>query len=263
MAPLVLVSRAGPIATVTLNRPGALNALSVALMTDLVAVLDGLEVEPDVGGVILTGAGRAFCAGMDFKELQDPQGLLARSGGLWAAEVPNAVRRVAAFGKPIVAAVNGAAVTGGFELALACDIILASSDARFADTHARLGIVPGGGISQRLPRVIGPHRAKELSLTGRFLSAEEADRWGLVNRVVAPDDLLASAGVLLTTLLEVEASTLAAFKTLIDTGYGLTLAEGLALEERTARAFGPRTPADIARDAGRLLDRDRAPDGRA
>lgn len=256
---LVLVARRAGYAVVTLNRPRALNALSVALMRALIAALDQLEADQDIRGVILTGAGRAFCAGMDLKELQAPDGPLSGRDGLWSAEVPNAVRRVTDFSKPVIAAVNGDAVTGGFELALACDLIVASTRARFADTHARIGIVPGGGVSQLLSRSVGIHRAKELHFTGNFLTADRAEHWGLVNRVVAPEVLIDAAEALMQTMLDIAPATLTLFKQLIDDGYALALQDARQLEETVARREAERSSAsDLAQRSERLIARGRA-----
>ncbi|TFH22873.1 MAG: enoyl-CoA hydratase, partial [Myxococcales bacterium] len=136
------------------------------------------------------------------------------------------------FGRPIIGAVNGVAVTGGFELALACDILIASTEARFADTHARVGILPGWGLSQKLPRMIGIGRAKEISFTGNYMSAEQAEAWGLVNRVVAPDVLLATCKVLARDMLSCVPEALRGIKQMIDNGYDGTLADGLRMEAR-------------------------------
>lgn len=257
---VLLIDRRDGYAIVTMNRPKALNALSRPLVRALIKMIDDLEADPGVRGLILTGAGRAFCAGMDLKELQDPNGPLAEEGGLWAGEVPlNPVTYFANFKGPTIAAVNGAAVTGGFEMALCCDVIFASTVARFADTHARVGIVPGGGVSQYLSRIVGIHRARELHLTGNFLSAEQADRWGLVNRVVSPDELLPQAEALMRDMLEVDDDMSRTYKKLINDGYGLPFGEGLALEEATARAEAERsTTADIAGRASGIVSRGRA-----
>ena len=135
-----------------------------------------------------------------------------------------------------IGAINGVAITGGFEVALACDVLIASSNARFADTHARVGIVPGWGLSQKLSRMIGISRAKELSFTGNFLDAETAERWGLVNRVVAPDELLAEAHRLAADMASIDPAFLAQYKALIDEGYAASFGEGLAMEHRLSSA---------------------------
>ena len=158
--PDVIVEREGPIAIVTLNRPQAMNALSQSLRSALAAAVAELDADPQIRALILTGAGdRAFCAGLDLKEIGSVQGALDTG----SADLPdlNPAKAIELCSKPIVAAVNGVAITGGFELALACDIIVASTNARFGDTHARVGVMPGWGLSQKLPRLIGPYRAKE------------------------------------------------------------------------------------------------------
>ena len=154
------------IATVTLQRPEALNALSAELRDAVTDAFLTLAGEASARVVILTGAGRAFCAGLDLKELGN--------GGRQrrAFSDGDMIDSVRGFPGPVIAAVNGFAITGGFELALACDFIVASRQARFADTHARVGILPGWGLSQKLPRLIGIGRAKELSFTGNFIDAE-------------------------------------------------------------------------------------------
>jgi enoyl-CoA hydratase len=236
----LLLDRRDCYAVLTLNRPDAMNAMSAALLRALMKVFDELETDPSVRGLIVTGAGRAFCAGMDLKELRDPRGPLSGVHGLWGEATPNAVVRLARFSKPTIAAVNGAAVTGGFELALVCDVIVASTQARFGDTHACAGIVSGGGASQWLSRLIGIHRAKELSLTGNLISAEQAERWGLVNRVVEPKALLPAAEQIMRDMLRVDDAMLVTYKKLINDGFALAFGEGLQLEERTARSHSGR-----------------------
>lgn len=258
MSALLQIDRRDGYVVLRLNRSEALNALSQPLVAALAEALDTLEADAAVRGVIVTGNGRAFCAGMDIKELQDPDGPLGRPGGLWADGALNPILRLRAFSKPTIAAVNGVAVTGGFELALACDLIVASTDARFADTHARVGIIPGGGLSQHLSRVIGIHRAKELHLTGNFLSAEQADRWGLVNRVVEPHELLPASEALMRDMLGIDQDMLVAYKQLIDRGFAACFGDALAEEARTAKAEAHRTEAgDIARRGSALRDRGR------
>src|SRR5262249_49423098 len=159
-------------------------ALSAALRSALIDAFRTAASDEDVQVVILTGAGRAFCAGLDLKELGGEAGTDADVLG--AVSGRELIATIGRCDRPIIGAVNGVAVTGGFELALTCDVLIASTSARFADTHARVGILPGWGLSQKLSRLVGLGRAKELSLTGNYLSAEQAERWGLVNRVVAP-----------------------------------------------------------------------------
>jgi len=229
-------------AVVTLNRPQAANALSRALRQAIADAFVALEADPQVRVVILTGAGKAFCAGLDLKELAESSG--AVSGPV--ASDPAAA--MAAFTGPIIGAINGAAVTGGFEIALACDVLLASESARFADTHARVGVMPGWGLSQRLPRAIGISRAKELSLTGNYLPARLACDWGLVNRVVAADDLLAQARALAGDMLGVLPHMLPAMKRVIDEGFGMSFAEGMKHERAASRAANSQVRGDAMKE---------------
>lgn len=171
------------VATVTLNRPDARNALSSALIAELAAAYDEVLDVDSIACVLLTGTDPAFCAGMDLHEM-------GQGGANLALDF---VSRLWETSTPVIGAVNGAAVTGGLELALACDFLIASDRARFADTHARVGVVPGGGMSYLLPEAVGYRMAKELSLTGRYMAAEEALAAGLVNRVVPHADLMAVA----------------------------------------------------------------------
>src|SRR5215470_15432395 len=205
---LVKVARDDGIATVMLNRPEKLNALNRALRGEFCAAMIELGADPAVAVVIVTGAGRAFSAGLDLNEL-GAEGL-RETGGVTFISV---VERMDA---PVIAAVNGFAVTGGFELALACDIIIASETAQFADTHARVGVMPGGGMSARLPRAVGVRKAKELSLTGNYLSAREAERMGLVNRVVPRDQLLAAAREMAAQIAGADQTTVRQMKRLYD-----------------------------------------------
>jgi len=217
------------VAVVTLNRPEAMNALSKALRAALQQAIVELDADRDVRVIVLTGAGeRAFTAGLDLKELStDPLGMGAANA---TDPAENPARAVLACSKPIIGAINGVAITGGFEVALACDVLLCSTNARFADTHARVGITPGWGLSQKLSRCIGPYRAKELSLTGNFLDAQTAYDWGLVNRVLEPAELMPAALKLAAQMADIDADMLVIYKAMIDDGYALPLDEGLALE---------------------------------
>lgn len=219
------------VAVVTLNRPEAMNALSKALRAELHRAMTALDADPDVRVIVLTGAGeRAFTAGLDLKELStDPLGMGAANA---TSPAENPARAVLACSKPIIGAINGVAITGGFEVALACDVLICSTNARFADTHARVGITPGWGLSQKLSRCIGPYRAKELSLTGNFLSAAQAYEWGLVNRVVSPEELMPAALQLAAQMADIDGEMLITYKGMIDDGYDLAMGEGLALEHK-------------------------------
>ena len=251
----VITSISGAIATVTLNRPGAMNALSRQMRRELAAAMHALEADDNVRVVILTGAGeRAFTAGLDLKELG--------AEGLGAANAEtaddNPVKAIELLTKPCIGAINGVAITGGFEVALACDVLIASSNARFADTHARVGIMPGWGLSQKLSRLIGPYRARELSLTGNFLDAPTAAAWGLVNRVVAPDALLATAEALAADMASIDPAFSATYKKLIADGYAVSFGEGMAIEaERSVAANGQVSPSAVEAARGAVQARGR------
>lgn len=254
--PVVRLHKDEGVATVTLNRPAALNALSAELRRVLSETFAGLAADPDVGVVILTGAGRAFCAGLDLKEL-------GRSGAPGAADPvasgTDLIERIAALDRPVIGAINGFAITGGFELALACDVLVGSTEARFADTHARVGILPGWGLSQKLPRLVGIQRAKYLSLTGNFLDAETAERWGLLARVVSPDALLPTCEQIARDVLSCVPEAVRGYKRVIDEGFATTFGEGMRLESRASRAHAAQVGADeIARRRGDVQARGRA-----
>jgi enoyl-CoA hydratase len=232
---LVLVSRDDAVATVTLNRPEAMNALSRALRIELAAAMRALATDDSVRAIVLTGAGtRAFTAGLDLKELGADTGNLGAANATGADENP--VKAIELCPQPVIGAINGVAITGGFEVALACDILIASTNARFADTHARVGVMPGWGLSQKLSRLIGISRAKELSLTGNFLSAGTACDWGLVNRVVAPGDLVPAAQALARDIASADPAMVRAYKRLIDDGHALSFGEAMALEHARSSA---------------------------
>lgn len=230
--PLVLLEVDDGVATVTLNRPEAMNALSRDLRR---AISEAFESLPGAGArvAILTGAGRAFCAGWDLKELSGGDGNAGEVGGESTGDMAAAIE---AFDGPIIGAVNGHAITGGFELALACDLLVASSSAKFADTHARVGMLPGWGLSQKLPRLIGAQRAKEISFTGNFVDAATAERWGFVNRVVTPEELLPTCRALARDMASCVPAVLRGYKQLIDEGARMPLDEALAHEVRVAQA---------------------------
>ncbi|HEX7775426.1 MAG TPA: enoyl-CoA hydratase [Parvibaculum sp.] len=230
--PVLLVEKSGGIATVTLNRPTAMNALSRELRVAIEATFEDLEADPSIQVAILTGAGKAFCAGLDLKELGAGGKTL---GGALLDKDP--VTSLGRFSGPVIGAINGVAITGGFELALACDVLICSEAARFADTHARVGIMPVWGLSQKLSRAIGIYRAKELSLTGNFLSAAQAAEWGMVNRVVPADELLATARKLAEDMLSVVPECLPAYKKLIDEGFSQNFGEAMKTERTVSNAW--------------------------
>lgn len=232
---VILVTRDDAVATVTLNRPEAMNALSRVLRAELAAAMRSLAADASVRAIVLTGAGtRAFTAGLDLKELGADTSNLGAANAEGADENP--VKAIELCPQPVIGAINGVAITGGFEVALACDILIASTNARFADTHARVGVMPGWGLSQKLSRLIGLSRAKELSLSGNFLGAEAARDWGLVNRVVEPADLLPAAQALARDIATADPSMVRAYKRLIDDGHALPFGDAMALEQRVSSA---------------------------
>lgn len=190
---LVLVDDRAAVRTITLNRPEARNALNTQLMLDLAGALHDADHDDAVNVVVLTGADPAFCAGLDLKELGSTGQNLVGVGASADGRPSNPFSALWRMEKPVIGAVNGPAVTGGLEIALNCDFLIASERALFGDTHARVGALPGGGMTPLLPQAVGLRRAKEMSLTGNFVDADEALRLGLVNHVVPHEDLLATA----------------------------------------------------------------------
>jgi enoyl-CoA hydratase len=199
-APLVLIDIVDRVATLTLNRPDVRNAVSRALGNALWDAVAAAGDDPAVDVVVLTGADPAFCAGVDLKEVADSDGsssaVIDQPGQRPGRDVNGLYRFIPVIDKPVIAAVNGVCVTGGLELALQCTLRVASDRARFGDTHARVGIMPGGGITVLLAHTVGWARAVEMSLTGDFVDAETALRWGLVNHVVPHEELVPFARTL-------------------------------------------------------------------
>lgn len=241
MAERIIVERAPPLATLTLNRADKLNPLDWTTVKALLAAVDALESEPEVAVVVLTGAGRAFSAGGDLE------------GYLSLYRSPLDFRRFlhdfAALNEAIeksrkiyVAAVNGAAVAGGLELMLACDLVLAAEEAKIADGHLNFGQLPGAGGSQRLPRAIGRLRANQLILTGEAIDAREAERIGLVNRVVPGAELLAEARGLGLKLAAKSRAGLRGAKKLANEGLALPLPAALEMERRFVHAYATTEP---------------------
>lgn len=238
------------VAVVTLQRPEARNALSRALLAAFEECLAGLRHDHDVHAVVLTGADPAFCAGVDLTELG--------AGGRDALH-SDAVPQLVGLGKPVVAAVNGPAVTGGLELALACDLRIASQRARFADTHARVGLLPGWGLSVRLPQAVGLAWAKQMSFTGQFVGADLALRIGLVNEVVPHERLLARARELAAEMVTANPTVLRRLRGLYDEVAAVPAAQGLAIEQAAYRQWlsGLDTAAVEERRRG-IIERGRA-----
>jgi enoyl-CoA hydratase len=256
MSDTLLLDRSDGIATVTLNRPDARNALNSELLRSLYDAFADVEADDSVAVVIITGADPAFCAGLDLKELGasgqnlrgSPSGERERAGKPW----PDLT-------KPLIGAVNGVAVTGGFELALNCDFLIASERARFGDTHARVGLLPGWGLSVLLPQAVGVRRAREMSLTGNFMDAAEALQFGLVNRVVAHDELLSAARQVAA---DIAGNDQRAVRALLDEYKRVTattVEQGLAIEAELARGWQGHDfdPAEVERRRQAIMQRGR------
>ena len=251
--PVLIVETADAVRTLTLNRPSARNALSGELIDRLVEALQAAEVDPGVRAVVLTGADPSFCAGLDLRE--------AGEKGLPSASVLDPKRSpwwlLGGMTTPVIGAVNGPAVTGGLELALQCTFLVASERAAFGDTHARVGVHPGGGLTGLLPQAIGLRRAREMSLTGNFIDAAEARRLGLVNHVVPHDELLPTALGLAGDIAAGDARTVAALNDTYREVAALPLGEGLALERRRFRDW-EYDPAGIEARRRTITDRGRS-----
>lgn len=231
---VVITERRGPVAVVTLNRPDARNALNAELAAAFPRAIRDADADPEVRAIVLTGADPAFCAGFDRRDVDGGE----RKGenphpGYWTALPPTRV--------PVIGAINGAAVTGGFEIALACDFLIASERARFADTHTRVGMVPGWGLTVILPRLIGPARARFMSLTGDFVDAATANEWGLVVEVVAHEELLDRAVAIATTIVGNSADATTEVRSLYDDVRPLgDTDEAFEFENRRARKWAAR-----------------------
>ncbi|KAK8938860.1 hypothetical protein KSP39_PZI011266 [Platanthera zijinensis] len=226
---LVLVDRLpSGVAVVTINRPGSLNSLTRPMMVDLAGIFKTLDGDPAVGAVVIVGRGRAFCSGVD----------LTAAAEVFKGEVKdeetNPVIQMERCRKPIIGAVAGFAVTAGFEIALACDLIVAGRDAKFIDTHCRFGIFPSWGLSQKLSRVIGPNRAREVSLACAPITADMAEKWGLVNHVVDNNDVLKKAIEVAESILKNNGDMVLKYKSVINDGLKLNLSGALQLEKERA-----------------------------
>jgi len=230
----IILERKDGIARIKLNRPDALNALDVATLLEIQRALEDIRNDESIGVVVLTGVGRAFSAGVDLKSI----GGLKLEGGNVGGEINAAARGVIQtmeeLPKPIIAMVNGFCLTGALEIAMGCDMIIASENSRFGDTHVRWGFRPTWGLSQKLPRAVGIMKAKELSFTAEMISAVEAERIGLVNRVVSAEELEPTVEALAQTILRNSRDAIAAYKALMNRGFREDLATGLKVEAETS-----------------------------
>lgn len=224
----ILVDIEGPVGVVTLNRPDAMNALNNELMNELTAAIDKLEADTSIGCIVITGSSKAFAAGADVKEMQPKDYMDVYEEDFITANW----ERVTRCRKPVVAAVAGYALGGGCELAMMCDFILAADNAKFGQPEIRLGTIPGAGGTQRLTRFVGKSKAMEMCLTGRMMDAEEAERAGLVSRIIPADDLRKEAMKAANTICELSRPAVMMAKESINRAYEMTLTEGVRFERR-------------------------------
>jgi enoyl-CoA hydratase len=228
----IVAETKGRVGIITLNRPKALNALNAQLFKELNEVLDGWETDANVGCVLFTGSDKAFAAGADIKEMEP----LAYPG-TYVDDFITPWDRLSRFRKPLVAAVAGYALGGGCEVAMMCDIVLAADNAQFGQPEIRLGVIPGAGGTQRLTRIIGKAKAMELVLTGRMMGAEEAERSGLVARVVPLADLKTEAMKVAETIAGLSLPAVMIAKESVNRAYETTLAEGIRFERRVFQSL--------------------------
>lgn len=249
----IIAETKGRVATITLNRPEALNALNGTLVTELIDAALRFDADPEIGAIVLTGSERAFAAGADIKEMAELGYSEMFLGGPFPAW--GGFERLRT---PVIAAVAGFALGGGCELAMMCDIILAADTAKFGQPEINLGVIPGFGGSQRLPRAIGKYKAAEMILSGRQMGAEEAERSGLVSRVVSAADLLAEAAKLAETIASKSLPSVYAAKDALQAAQEMPLSEGLRFERQAfaasfatedqkegMRAFAEKRPANF------------------
>jgi enoyl-CoA hydratase len=254
MSDPVLLDVSERIATITLNRPEARNALSSEVLRLLPQLMLDADGRDDVDVLILTGADPAFCAGLDLKELGSSASNLGVGGGdVTRGPYPNLT-------KPVIGAINGFAITGGFELALNCDFLIASERARFGDTHTRVGVMPGWGMTVLLPQAIGVRRAREMSFTGNFLDAAEALQFGLVNHVVPHDELLPFCRQLANDIVSNDQAGVRRILQTYQEGSLVTAAEAWKIETQASLAWRPGgiDPADIERRRQAVVARGRS-----
>lgn len=223
----ILLERKDKVGLITLNRPKALNALNAQVLDDVIAALDELERDDEIGAVVITGSDRAFAAGADIKEMQ-PKSYM----DMFMDDYFARWERLARFRKPTIAAVGGYALGGGCELAMICDLLIAADTAKFGQPEIKLGVIPGIGGSQRLTRAIGKAKAMDLVLTGRNMDVEEAERAGLVSRIVPAAELLDTALEVASTIASMSLPVAMIAKEAVNRSFETTLSEGLRFERR-------------------------------
>ena len=224
---LVETKTEGGVGVITINRPDALNAVNSEVMDGLLSAAAKFDADPDVGCILITGEGKAFIAGADIKEMQEKSYM-----DMFMADVQAGWEAFAATRTPMIAAVNGFALGGGCEIAMMCDIIIASEKAKFGQPEIKLGVIPGWGGSQRLTKAVGKAKAMDLILTGRMMDAEEAERSGLVARVVAHDDLMKEAMEAAKAIAGFGTPSVLIAKEAVNRAFETTLNEGLRFERR-------------------------------
>jgi enoyl-CoA hydratase len=228
----IIVETKGRVGLIRLNRPNALNALNSAMMEEIAIAVDAFEADPGIGCLVVTGSEKAFAAGADIKEMANKSYMDAFMGNFVATW-----DRLAHARKPVIAAVAGFALGGGCELAMQCDIIIAADTAKFGQPEIKLGIIPGIGGTQRLTRAVGKAKAMDLILTGRMMDAAEAERSGLVARIVPAEDLLAAAMKTAETIAAMSLPSVMAAKEAVNRAFEISLAEGVTFERRVFHAL--------------------------
>jgi enoyl-CoA hydratase len=228
----VLFEKKGRVGLITLNRPQAMNALNTQLISELNQVLDACEADPEIGAMVLTGSEKAFAAGADIKEMKDKS-----FGDVMMNDFIAPWERLSRCRKPVIAAVSGFALGGGCEIAMMCDFIVASETARFGQPEIMLGVIPGAGGTQRLTRFVGKSKAMDLCLTGRQMDAAEAERCGLVSRIVPASELLKEAMKAAEKIASYSLPAVMTAKEAVNRAFEATLAEGVRFERRVFQAL--------------------------
>jgi len=228
----IIVERRGRVGIVRLNRPQVLNALNATLRNELLGAVEAFDADADVGCILLTGSEKAFAAGADIKEMADQSYI-----DIFRADYTADYERLARVRKPIIAAVAGFALGGGCELAMMCDLIIAGDNAKFGQPEIKLGVIPGIGGTQRLTRAVGKAKAMDLILTGRMMDAAEAERSGLVARVVPAARLMEEAIKVAETIAAMSQPSLLAAKEAVNRSFETSLAEGVRFERRVFHAL--------------------------
>ena len=250
----ILVEQTGRVAVVTLHRPKALNALSSAMESEVVEAVEAFDSDPGVGCIVITGSEKAFAAGADIKEMKDKT-----YPGIYLERFFHDWKRLTAARTPIIAAVSGFALGGGCELAMMCDMIIAGDNAKFGQPEITLGVIPGMGGSQRLTRAVGKAKAMDLCLTGRQMDADEAERSGLVARVVPAAELLAETMKVAEKIASMIKTTAAVAKQAVNRAFETTLEEGLLSEQN---AFYALFATDDQKEGMAAFDEKRKPEWR-